>query len=165
MGRVHHRVVLGSGAVIEVQQRPHMVEELARQGPFGQRVQRPHLRVIAVLPAVSLMCAPSCESIGVLHEPRAVGCAVVEVGPPLECVERADIDADAAVHAQPEVDLKPSSTLTHLGRLAPGSVTCSTWLSRLMHHVGHSRTQSMHEVQASGTSAITPRASGGRSCQ
>ena len=79
------------------------------------------------------------------------------VGGPVQGVERADLDADAAPQAQRVVDRE---AVEHLALPRPGrpldrvaSVCDVMW----MHQSGHSRAHTMHEVQAPGSSAITPR--------
>jgi hypothetical protein len=80
-------------------------------------------------------------------------------GAPEQGIERADLDAYPAVHAQRVVDVE-AVELVDLAGLAARAARWCLGLVRLDVDapVGHSRAQSMHEVQFSSLSAMTPRA-------
>ena len=83
-------------------------------------------------------------------------------GIPLQGVERALVDADAAVHAQRPVDGEPVQTLRVRSGVSAREVRIgSAWESIAMHQLGHSRAQIMQDVQAGSISLIVPCPAGG----
>ena len=74
---------------------------------------------------------------------------------PLKGVKRTFLDADSAVHAERPVD---GEAVEHMLRTVPrpggGPSTASVCESMLMHQVGHSRAQIMHDVHAGSINRI-----------
>ena len=106
---------------------------------------------------------PAGEAVALVDESVGRGGGVLRDGRPVQGVERADLDADPAVHAQRRSRSRSGRGRPRCAgggaRRRPGSV--SVWESISMHQSGHSRTQSMQTVQLSSTSAMTPRVRGG----
>ena len=107
---------------------------------------------------------PLAQAVLVVRQVADVSRRVLELRRPVQRVERADLDADAAVHAQRPVDVeacraRSAAVPPALGRRRDRLLVRVD----VMHHDGHSRAQSMHDVQFSSCSAMTPRLRAGRS--